>query len=158
MPYLKGVIMPKLTVNVSETLYEQIQAYAYSNRHNNSSEAIRELLTCALLQANERTYAPLIRTQVNEELNRFMASFNERLSMYVDDLLSDLDVSLGNSIDETRLASQAALFGVSLLARPTNPESFTEEALNYVSAFEKQNENLEYDELAEDDDDLADLD
>lgn len=153
--------MHKITVNIDDELYEQIEAYSFSSNMNSLSDAFRSLLTKGLLSINESNYAPLIRNQVKEELDSFIYKIESRLLQSADDVLAELDSKLSDQISDCRRTSLAGLFATSILARPHDAEGYAEEAFNrsLIAELPIDDENNYFeDELYEDlnalDDDL----
>lgn len=148
--------MAKVNVIVDDSLFEQIKAYGFAKNFPSLSDAIRDLLTKGLLSSNEDIYAPLIQSQVKVELDRFISTMEDRLAFTLDDLVSDLDGSLGDTIDSTRMIGLAALLGISNIARPHDPDSYANEMIERVIGDGSRSPEL--DDLEDELDDLDDLD
>lgn len=107
-----------ITVRIDDSLKEELSKHCAATGET-ASQAVRSLLSEALLERNARTYDRAIRSAVRGELDRFLESDRVQKEFSADDFYDRLATALSYDIDELRRIAGACLFVASGVAEGT---------------------------------------
>ena len=115
----------KLTVRISEELSTDLNMYAAAHEMSRS-DAARELLREAVFAKREREFAPLCRSAVREELNKWLDSARMQKEYAADDFYDRLAASVDSELAEIRQLAGAGLYAAVAAASHTDgdPEGY----------------------------------
>lgn len=109
----------KLTVRISEELATDLDMYAAA-RGVSRSDAARELLREAVFAKREREFAPLCRSAVREELNKWLDSARMQKEYAADDFYDRLSAAVDSELAEMRQLLGAGLYAAVAAAAHTD--------------------------------------
>jgi len=108
--------MRQVGTTLDEETIEAVRAYGIAAGHSGMYETYRELILEGLRSKTVRPYSTVVRQQVKEELDRFMAEMAVRLELMAADVADTIDDRMSAELETNTVATMASLRIVSDLA------------------------------------------
>ena len=83
--------MRKVTANIDEEIYKELSSLSAELEHGSVSKTLNYLLEKALYTEREKTFAPLMRTFIKEELDNYTSQLDTKLEYISEEIYSELE-------------------------------------------------------------------
>lgn len=102
--------MRKVTANIEEPLYKELSALSAELEHKSISQTLNYLLERAIYTEREKTFAPLMRTFIKNELDNYTNTLDAKLEYMAEEVLGALEERVVHLLySNTKLALAALI-------------------------------------------------